>query len=412
MLWYFAFAGIVFRFEAGILLTIIVVLELAHRTLPFKTLVVHGLLGVCTSLALTVSVDSHFWQQWLWPEGVVFYFNAILNKSGEWGTMPFYAYFGSFLPRLLLISYPLAWIAFVTDHRVRRMLIPSLIYIGLFSAMPHKEWRFIIYTIPVFTAAASVLASRLSGYKLLIAVAGAMASLACALMMLWISMHNYPGGHALRALHNQASSVSVHMDVPTAMTGASRFGQVLHPQWSYHKNESHDSPDDYIEAEYTHLITSQPAYHRKEFQLVGQTFGLESVKLKSPSEYIRHATLRDWLPFHIITAPKLYTLKLMNPQKTWIQHTLRKHRVVLYSKTYCPYCRRAKQILDRYCDDYFVVEVDQRQDGPQMKQALMELSGRRTFPNLFVDGQSLGGSDDLVHLERLGKLSEILPCVP
>ena len=84
----------------------------------------------------------------------------------------------------------------------------------------------------------------------------------------------------------------------------------------------------------------------------------------------------------------------------------------LLTKKDSPYCRRAKQILNRYCNNYTVVEVDQRSDGPLMKQALMELSGRSTFPNLFVNGQSLGGSDDLVRLEGLGNLAEILPCVP
>ncbi|KAI9497252.1 Alg9-like mannosyltransferase family-domain-containing protein [Zychaea mexicana] len=433
-------AGIIFRFEAGILLVIIVALEwLVYRTLPFKFMVVHGLASALVSLALTVSVDSYFWQRTnddggislLWPEGAVFYFNVILNKSSEWGTLPFYVYFVSFLPRLLLISYPLAWIAFIRDARVRRIMIPSLIYIGLFSCVPHKEWRFIIYVLPIFTAAAaslvgnalSVARTRSSKFMIATLAAGGMlASLGCSLLMLYVSMHNYPGGHALRRLHQIAAAdstpVSVHMDVPTAMSGASRFGQVAHPQWSYHKNESHITPDDYIEAEYTYLITSDPAFHHKQFQLVDQTWGLEAVKLKAPKVYLdnlKHSINDPWglLPVDIVIQPKLYTLKLMNPQTTWIQHTLRKHRVVLYSKTYCPYCRRAKQVLNRVCKgSYLVIEVDQRRDGLALKQSLIDLTGRRTFPNLLVDGQTIGGSDEILHLEKSGKLSEILPCNP
>ncbi|KAI9249394.1 hypothetical protein BDA99DRAFT_548726 [Phascolomyces articulosus] len=448
-------AGIIFRFEAGILLVILVTLEwLVYRTLPFKSMVVHGISSVLVSLALTVSVDSYFWQRDifhgndlpLWPEGMVFYFNAILNKSSEWGTLPFYSYFLSFLPRLLLISYPLALIAFVKDGRVRRIMNPVLIYIGLFSLVPHKEWRFIIYTLPVFTAAAasllgngfSVLARRRPTLQwktlivMLVAIGGILISFACSLVMLWISMKNYPGGHALHRLDDiitnnkknknsgfidSATPVSIHMDVLTTMTGASRFGQVAHPEWTFHKNETHTSPNDYIEAEYTYLITSDPAYHHQQFQLVDQTMGLETVKLKSPRIYLDH--LKNFindpqvlLPFDIIVQPKLYTMKLMNPQTTWIQHTLRKYPVVLYSKTYCPFCRRAKQVLDQYCkNNYYIVEVDQRKDQLAMKQSLIDLSGRRTFPNLFVDGQSIGGSDEIVRLEKLGKLSELLPCI-
>ncbi|KAG2225899.1 hypothetical protein INT45_006595 [Circinella minor] len=439
-------AGILFRFEAGILLVIILGMEwLVYRTLSFKFMFVHTVSSVLVSLILTVSVDSYFWQRDiingelpLWPEGMVFYFNAILNKSSEWGTLPFYAYFVLFLPRLLLISYPLACIAFIRDGRVRRIMSPMLIYICLFSLVPHKEWRFIIYTIPIFTAAAAALlgnvfsvyyqTSRIKTLLvILVAGGGILVSLGCSLFMLWISIQNYPGGHALHRLHEIANSdvsygqqpqVSVHMDVSTAMTGASRFGQVAHPGWSYHKNESHTTPDDYIEAEYTHLITSDPGFHHQEFQLVDQTFGLEAVKLKSPKVYLdqlQHFVHNPHvlLPVDIIIQPKLYTLKLMNPQTTWIQYTLRKYPVVLYSKTYCPFCKRAKQILDKYCkNNYFIVEVDQREDSLAMKQALIGLSGRHTFPNLFVNGQSIGGSDELVRLEKLGKLSEIiLPCI-
>lgn len=75
-----------------------------------------------------------------------------------------------------------------------------------------------------------------------------------------------------------------------------------------------------------------------------------------------------------------------------------------------PFCRRAKQILNQHCKDYKVIEVDLRSDGIAMKEALFNISGRRTFPNLFVHGKSIGGSDDIVSLQSQGRLAEILPC--
>ncbi|KAF7727157.1 dolichyl-P-Man:Man(7)GlcNAc(2)-PP-dolichol alpha-1,6-mannosyltransferase [Apophysomyces ossiformis] len=423
MITYMTIGGIVFRFEVGILLAILVVAEWINHRLSIRTIVTQGVAVAAFSLALTVPLDSMFWRRWLWPEGVVFYFNAILNKSSEWGTLPFHAYFANFLPRLLLLSYPLSVIAFLTEVRVRRMLAPALVYVLAFSLLPHKEWRFIIYTIPLFTAAAASVTAKVSirmkrsviySILLLGIIGGMILSFAGSNLMFAISRRNYPGGHALYGLHtleDQGKQVSVHIDVLTAMTGASRFGQ-MNPHWTYNKNESYTTSDDFIEAGYTHLITATPEMH-SEFQLIDTTYGFDHLKLKPLQTYLEEfAPVWDRLwPVEIIVKPKLYTLRLQHPQQTWIECMLRKYPVILFSKTYCSYCKLAKSILNRYCDkQYHVVEVDQRSDAWEMKKALYQLSGRQTFPNLFVNGKSVGGADELKAHDQNGALRDMLPC--
>ncbi|KAI9481294.1 MAG: Alg9-like mannosyltransferase family-domain-containing protein [Benjaminiella poitrasii] len=419
MIRYLTFTSVVFRFEIGILLVVLVCAELMHRTIDVKTVVREMVVTGLLNLLATVPLDSYLWQTWLWPEGEVFYFNAILNKSSEWGTLPFHAYFTSFLPRLLLVSYPLAGVAFGTDSRARRLLTPMLAYVALFSCLPHKEWRFIMYTIPVFTAAAAssvssaITAASRSFFRrvLLLGTLGAiLASFGIALAMFQISRLNYPGGHALASLHaieQNKPYVSVHLDVDTAMTGASLFGHA-NSHWHYSKNETHKTEADFLDAHYTHLITAHPErFNSSLFKVIDTIYGLDTVQLKSLSQWQDELHRGDLLPVRFNMAPKLYTLRLDKPYQVWIQSTLLKHPFVLYSKTYCPYSMAAKRLLSKYCKDVHVVEANLDRDPDEVKFALFHLTRQATFPNFFKNGQSLGGYDQLMALEREGKLADI-----
>jgi alpha-1,6-mannosyltransferase len=54
-----------------------------------------------------------------------------------------------------MTAFPLAIIGFAADGTIRAFTAPSIMFIGLISALAHKEWRFIIYTVPVFNVAAA-----------------------------------------------------------------------------------------------------------------------------------------------------------------------------------------------------------------------------------------------------------------
>ena len=102
---------------------------------------------------LTVSVDSYFWDEWVWPELNSLYFNVYQGKSSEWGVSPFHTYFSTHLPKLLVSAAPLAALGFLSDSRIRTLLIPPVFFVLLISFLEHKEWRFVVYTIPLFNAA-------------------------------------------------------------------------------------------------------------------------------------------------------------------------------------------------------------------------------------------------------------------
>lgn len=354
------FTAVVFRFEVGILLAFILASEwLIYHNVSIRDILLNGIVTAAVSLLITVPIDSYFWQTYpLWPEGVVFYFNGVLNKSSEWGTLPATAYILSFLPRLLFVSYPLALASFAINPRTRRVLLPSLLYVAAFSALPHKEWRFIVYTIPLFTIAAGTLINDIyvrslkksAVHKVLLLVISLLTLLSgiASSFMMYTSMYNYPGGHALKALHeleSPQSNVHVHMDVLTAMTGASRFGE-QYPSWRYSKKEDHKSADEYILAGYTHLITSEPEkYDADLYDIIHSVDGLQSVSLKPIPQYIEfiktnpHQILNpsEWqnlLPVSINVSPAVHILKLRNPTEAFVQVLVRSYPRLMFSKTY------------------------------------------------------------------------------
>ncbi len=80
-------------------------------------------------------------------------------------------------------------------------------------------------------------------------------------------------------------------------------------------------------------------------------------------------------------------------------------RIQIYTKHACPYCVRAKALLDRKGARY--EEIDAAGDDA-LRAWLVEATGQRTVPQIFVDGRSLGGFSDVDALDRQGRLDAIL----
>ena len=80
--------------------------------------------------------------------------------------------------------------------------------------------------------------------------------------------------------------------------------------------------------------------------------------------------------------------------------------IVLYTKPYCPYCIAAMALLDRKGAAYSEIVASH---DPEKKQEMIQRSGgRMTFPQIFIDGRHIGGSDDLSALDRKGELDPLL----
>ncbi|XP_057486289.1 glutaredoxin-C4 [Actinidia eriantha] len=92
----------------------------------------------------------------------------------------------------------------------------------------------------------------------------------------------------------------------------------------------------------------------------------------------------------------------------FVKKTVSSHSIVIFSKSYCPYCRKAKAVFKELNQVPHVVELDQRDDGWNIQDALSEIVGRRTVPQVFINGKHIGGSDDTVEAYESGELAKLL----
>jgi glutaredoxin 3 len=83
--------------------------------------------------------------------------------------------------------------------------------------------------------------------------------------------------------------------------------------------------------------------------------------------------------------------------------------VAVYVTSYCPYCHRARALLDRKAVTYRVVDVE---GDDAQREWLRTVTGRHTVPQIFINGQPVGGSDELHALERRGALEPLLRAAP
>lgn len=181
----FTSTTIIFRGDTAVLFAPVLLSMLLSRRVSLLQVILWGFTASVSSLLLTVAVDSYFWQRWLWPEGEVLWFNTVQNKSHEWGVQPRLWYFYSALPRALLATAVLApfgvslklpaivrsrsWkelraavmTAPLVDSSVWPFVWPIVLYLSLFSVLPHKELRFIFNAIPMIN-----MVSALGGAKL------------------------------------------------------------------------------------------------------------------------------------------------------------------------------------------------------------------------------------------------------
>lgn len=158
-------AGVAFRAEVGLLAGLLATAAWMRGRMSAREILSIGAMASIATLCVTTPLDTWLWRRYplpLWPEAESFLFNVVNGKSSEWGTEPVYFYAAQ-LARLTL--NPLTLVGCVGAVTVLRhvalngdlssLLAAHLAYVGIYSLLPHKEWRFVVYCVPVLTAVAA-----------------------------------------------------------------------------------------------------------------------------------------------------------------------------------------------------------------------------------------------------------------
>ncbi|KAK7329087.1 hypothetical protein VNO77_23233 [Canavalia gladiata] len=141
---------------------------------------------------------------------------------------------------------------------------------------------------------------------------------------------------------------------------------------------------------------SQVSHSRSDAPLVAPTMAAASARL----------TLTALLLIALATT-SLHSLQASSLGQ-FVDETITSHKIVIFSKTYCPYCRRAKAVFKELNQVPHVVELDERDDGSKIQDILVNIVGKRTVPQVFINGKHLGGSDDTVEAYESGHLAKLL----
>jgi glutaredoxin 3 len=80
-------------------------------------------------------------------------------------------------------------------------------------------------------------------------------------------------------------------------------------------------------------------------------------------------------------------------------------RIEMYATSWCPYCERARALLRAKGAAFEEISIEEH---PERRDEMIRRSGRRSVPQVFIDGQHIGGSDDLHALDAAGGLDPLL----
>eukprot|EP00005_Dracoamoeba_jomungandri_P005230 CAMPEP_0174261688 /NCGR_PEP_ID=MMETSP0439-20130205/11825_1 /TAXON_ID=0 /ORGANISM="Stereomyxa ramosa, Strain Chinc5" /LENGTH=98 /DNA_ID=CAMNT_0015346215 /DNA_START=9 /DNA_END=305 /DNA_ORIENTATION=+ len=94
--------------------------------------------------------------------------------------------------------------------------------------------------------------------------------------------------------------------------------------------------------------------------------------------------------------------------KSAVESLISANKVMIFSKSYCPYCTACKSLFTNLSQPFHAVELDQESNGAEIQATLKEMTGQGTVPNVFISGKHIGGNSDCQEKAQSGDLQKLL----
>lgn len=110
----------------------------------------------------------------------------------------------------------------------------------------------------------------------------------------------------------------------------------------------------------------------------------------------------------VSSAPSSLVARHMSATSFSIGDAVAAKDVVIFSKSFCPFCAKTKTLFRELGVDADIYELDKRDDGADIQAELKTMTGQSTVPNVFVKGSHVGGNDDVQKANSNGELAKML----
>lgn len=105
---------------------------------------------------------------------------------------------------------------------------------------------------------------------------------------------------------------------------------------------------------------------------------------------------------------QIAAVDMKGPVADMVKWKVKENCVMIFSKTYCPYCKIAKKTFKDLNVPYQVYEIDKEKDGMAVQDVLDTMTGSRTVPHVFIAGKFIGGGSETRSLYKEGKLGDMV----
>jgi len=166
----------------------------------------------------------------------------------------------------------------------------------------------------------------------------------------------------------------------------------------------------YIGSSNTSIIRSKPLSWRCFHRTISSSHTQHRHRHDHNDSFKTSHTTRSQLqqnhfPIHVIS--RSYSSSTPHVED-FINSLIEENAVMIFSKSYCPFCKRVKAIFDRLDVPYKAHELDLVEDGDEIQSALYEMNGMSTVPNVYINGEHVGGATDIQGEYEDGILQERL----